>query len=265
MPEPNPRSGEGGRTKPISFDRIASKYDETRGYPDEVMDEILSGLERVLRKGLPILDVGVGTGRFAHPLQARGFMVVGVDVSQKMMAIAKDKGTENLVCGDACLLPFVDKAFSHSMSVHVMHLISSWKCALAEIARVTTESFVSVAFEKEESELEEFRRLYDETCEELGYKVRHPGLRERELPEILPPDSVNLVKRHEQWVNADELIEEYESRTYSSQWDVPEDIHSQAIDALRERYGGADQLLGKERISILEWRADRLGRAASEE
>ncbi len=171
-----------------TFDRVAEIYDATRKYPEDIMDTILNALEKVLQKEGRILDAGVGTGRFAQPLQLRGYEVVGVDVSPRMLAKAVGKGTQDLIKGDVCFLPFKDESFRVTLSVHVMHLISSWRCALGEIGRVTTDSLVSVAFAKEESAAEDLRNLYDKACKEAGFELRHPGLRERELTEILAPD-----------------------------------------------------------------------------
>jgi len=242
----------------ISFDRIADRYDTTRGYPEWVMEDILAALGKVLSKDSLVLDSGVGTGRFAQPLQARGYSIVGVDISSRMLRKAKEKGTEDLLRGDVCVLPFRDGVFEHTLSIHVMHLISTWRCALAEIGRVTTGKFISVAFNKEESPAERLRRFYDQTCADLGFEVRHPGMRERELPDILPSDEARLITLHEHPVDVQKLLDDYEARTYSSQWEVPEDIHEGAMEALRERYEGVDEVIGRESISLLIWDIGRV-------
>jgi SAM-dependent methyltransferase len=237
----------------ISFDRIADRYDSTRGYPDWVMEDILAALGKVLSKDALVLDMGVGTGRFAQPLQVRGYRVIGIDISARMLRKAKEKGTEDLIRADACSLPFRDGVFEFALSIHVMHLISTWRCALSEIGRVTTGKFISVAFNKEESPAEQLRRFYDQTCTDLGFEVRHPGMRERELPDILRPDETRLITLHEHPVDVEKLLDDYESRTYSSQWEVPEEVHEGAMEALRERYEGIAEIPGRESISVLIW------------
>ena len=242
----------------IPFDRVADRFDETRGYPDHVMSEILSALSEVLDRRKAVLDAGVGTGRFAAPLQAMSYTVIGVDISPRMMEKARGKGVEGLVRADVRALPFTDLAFGSAMSIHLLHLISDWRRALAEIGRVTQEVYVSVAFEKRDSPAQRMRDYYDEVCVQLGYDTTHPGMRERELPDILPPDTRRLIVQHEHEINVANLISEYESRTYSSQWAVPEDIHAQAIDAMKKRYSGVEKVTGVEWISLLVWRAERL-------
>lgn len=242
----------------VPFDRIADRFDQTRGYPEHVMADVMSALESVLDRNEAILDAGVGTGRFAAPLQEKGFRIVGVDLSPRMLEKAKEKSVDDLVRGDLRFLPFGDRVFGAAMSIHVLHLISDWRTALAEIGRVTKGVYISVAFEKEDSPAQRIRDYYDEICAKLGYDTSHPGMRERELPDVLAPDTQRPIIQHEHEVDVEGLISDYESRTFSSQWTVPEDIHSGAIDAMRERYGDTGTAKGIERISLLTWNAQRL-------
>ena len=58
----------------------------------------------------PVLELGVGTGRLAAPLLARGRAVVGLDASAAMLARCRDRGLEpaglRLVRADMAALPF---------------------------------------------------------------------------------------------------------------------------------------------------------------
>src|SRR5207249_6832613 len=69
----------------ISFDRVVGAYDSTRGLSPELMRQIIDAMQDMLRSCTTVLDVGVGTGRFACPLNESGFRVVGVDISVPMM------------------------------------------------------------------------------------------------------------------------------------------------------------------------------------
>ena len=138
----------------ISFDRIADKYDTTRGYPDQVMEDMINALGKVLDKEKRILDAGVGTARFARPLQVRGFDIVGLDISRRMLTKARAKGTSDLLRGDMCSMPFRDHVFGTTLSIHVLHLISKWRCALAEVGRVTTDNFISIAVHNENGNIQ---------------------------------------------------------------------------------------------------------------
>lgn len=68
---------------------IADDYDDL--YADEWETE--PAVERLvtLAEGGPILELGIGTGRLAVPLVARGLEVHGVDASQEMVAKLHDK------------------------------------------------------------------------------------------------------------------------------------------------------------------------------
>jgi ubiquinone/menaquinone biosynthesis C-methylase UbiE len=249
----------------FSFDRVADKFDETRFYPDTVIGDILDALEKVLVRGSRTLDAGVGTGRFAGPLQKRGYDVVGVDISPRMLDKAREKGTDNLFRGGMCALPFMDAVFGATISIHVLHLIPTWRYALGEIGRVTTDKFLSVAFNKEESPAEELRRLYERVCEENGFEIHHPGMRERELPDLLPADRVSLIDMHEHTLEVPKLLDEYEDRILSCQWTVPDEIHEIAMEALHEKYDDVEQVFSIERISLLEWNMERVRAFAADE
>lgn len=121
----------------ISFDSAAEIFDRTRGLPANVKNEILDVLKEELEEYGCILDVAVGTGKWAKPLQDAGFVVVGLDISRKMLAKACEKRTENLVLGDACVLPFQSSTFDASISVSTLHLIRDYRLAVREIVRVT--------------------------------------------------------------------------------------------------------------------------------
>lgn len=242
----------------ISFDRVAERYDTTRALPEKVMEDILATFEKIISRDTLILDAGVGTGRFSHPLQERGFEVVGIDVSAKMLAKAREKGVENLFQGDLCFLPFMDSSFQFTLSVHVLHLIKSWRCALSEIGRVTTDEFLSVLSEKENSPAQDIRKTYEEACMQLGYEVRHVGMRERELPDVLPPDTYRNLLVYEHTMDVASLLDGFQDRIFSNLWSVPDDIHQQAMVVTRERFEGVDTLLEVEDIKLASWNAQKL-------
>ena len=62
-----------------------------------------------------VLDVDCGTGRYANRFEDLGAQVVGVDISRKMIRVAKTK-TRAVSCivADASHLPLRHKMFSHN-------------------------------------------------------------------------------------------------------------------------------------------------------
>ena len=70
-------------------DRIADDYDEIfAGRSD--MDEAADFLAELAGAG-PALELGIGTGRIALPLAARGVAVHGIDASARMVEKLREK------------------------------------------------------------------------------------------------------------------------------------------------------------------------------
>ena len=219
----------------LSFDRVAAIYDETRALSPKVMSHVLGILVDQLL-GKKVLEVGVGTGRYAVPLQKSGLDIVGVDISHKMVELGLGKGLRNVVVADGARLPFTPRAFDLSMSNHVLHLVPDWRDVLLEIVRVTRDSYFSIL--ERSSRTTNLHREYDRLASEAGYRWSAPGLHERDLPDILPADLVMPVGPFEDVVPADRILEELDARSFSSQWGSPEKVHRQVMRELKHRWGG---------------------------
>jgi ubiquinone/menaquinone biosynthesis C-methylase UbiE len=118
----------------VSFDRIADRYDETRG--GEKRGRELSGeVAKWLVPGTS-LEVGVGTGLIAQGLTDRGASVVGVDISPAMLARAHARLGPRVAIGDAMALPVATGSVANVYFVWVLHLVGDVGATLAEAARV---------------------------------------------------------------------------------------------------------------------------------
>jgi ubiquinone/menaquinone biosynthesis C-methylase UbiE len=124
--------------------RVAHAYDRNRYHPPEVSGRVATNIcepvERAFREG-HFLEVGVGTGRIAMPIVARGYRFTGLDVDAEMMELfrAKCAGVSrkvSLVRGDAQVLPFEAESFHGVIAVHVWHLVPDLGLALDEALRV---------------------------------------------------------------------------------------------------------------------------------
>ncbi len=88
----------------VFFDSQAETYEENP-FAQHTEAEVEFFLRLFpLPKGASVLDVGCGTGRHARALASRGYEVVGVDISPKMIDVARHLGQESgatFVVGDA--------------------------------------------------------------------------------------------------------------------------------------------------------------------
>lgn len=91
------------------------RYSFTKGTEQEVA--FLVGALG-LRSGDRVLDVGCGPGRHAHALGRRGIEVVGIDVSERFVAVAGEGAPPGVTFqrGDARALPF-DGEFDAAISL----------------------------------------------------------------------------------------------------------------------------------------------------
>jgi ubiquinone/menaquinone biosynthesis C-methylase UbiE len=98
-------------------------------------------------QGRRILDVGTGTGRAAFLLASAGAQVTGVDASEQMLAIARERAVREQVAidfspGDAHALAFPDRAFDIVVSLRVLMHTPRWRQCIAELCRVADHAVV---------------------------------------------------------------------------------------------------------------------------
>ena len=89
-------------------------------------------------KGLDVIDVGCGEGRFCRMLAERGANVTGVDLTPSLVVEAKSlhPNGEYFEAGAECL-PFPDRRFDLAVSYVVLVDIADYRTAIREMARVT--------------------------------------------------------------------------------------------------------------------------------
>lgn len=88
-------------------------------------------------KGLRILDVGCGEGRFCRMLTARGGETIGLDPTGNILQIARERHPEGqYIAGGGEKLPFADCEFDAVISFLSLVDIEDYQAAIAEMARV---------------------------------------------------------------------------------------------------------------------------------
>lgn len=145
-----------------------------------------------VRAGMRVLDVATGTGAQARAFARTGAHVVGVDLSSRMLAIARRKTRDrnaSFLKADATALPMADESFdvaSVSLALHEMPP-SVRSRAVAELARVTRPGGTIVIVEPAQPRNRIWRALV----------VRLMSLFEPEpYREFLRSDLVGLLAKH---------------------------------------------------------------------
>jgi 2-polyprenyl-3-methyl-5-hydroxy-6-metoxy-1,4-benzoquinol methylase len=92
-------------------------------------------------RGSSVLDVGTGTGRAALILARQGAKVTGVDASDQMLQVARQRAVEQGLevafgRGDAHALGFPDRSFDIAVSFRVLMHTPRWRTCVAELCRV---------------------------------------------------------------------------------------------------------------------------------
>ncbi|MBA2311606.1 MAG: class I SAM-dependent methyltransferase [Actinobacteria bacterium] len=127
-------------SRSVVFDRASDYYDRTRSLPEAAQRSVTELLAGELRGRSTTLEIGVGTGRIALPLNSAGIPMTGVDLSAPMLArlVAKAGGHAPfpIAIADATALPLADDSAGGAVACHVLHLISPWREAAVELARV---------------------------------------------------------------------------------------------------------------------------------
>ncbi len=120
-----------------AYDVTAEIYDER--YSEEQHRKYQKALENVAVAGAKVLDVGCGSGLFFPEVADKAGVVVGVDVSKKLLLKAKEHTDRNVhvVQADADHLPFKDGTFDATFSFTVLQNMPQPNKTLTELKRVT--------------------------------------------------------------------------------------------------------------------------------
>ena len=76
------------RAEPSPYDAIAEIYDP---WSRSVVEDVAFYLDEARRARAPVVELGVGTGRIAVPIAAEGIVVIGVDSSEGMLAVCRER------------------------------------------------------------------------------------------------------------------------------------------------------------------------------
>jgi len=135
------------------FSTVAPRYDFITRTFSYGMDRRWkrTGFDRVvLPPNAVVLDLAAGTGDFSLMVQERcpGGRAVAVDITERMLQLARGRGVKRAICGDAGVLPFPDNSFDCVFVGYGLRNFPNLSVAVSEIERVTRPggSLVSLDF-----------------------------------------------------------------------------------------------------------------------
>jgi len=113
------------------FDRYYERYDAWYDRHPFAYESELKALRKLMPSNGRGLEIGVGTGRFAAPLD----ITIGIDPSYPMIKIARKRGV-NARWGYGEDLPFVNAAFDYAVMIISLCFVNDPIGVLGEIWRV---------------------------------------------------------------------------------------------------------------------------------
>lgn len=124
------------------FDAKAETYDDFCLTPlghfvDTVERELIGKVAKPLR-GESAVDLGCGTGSYTYWLQELGLSVIGVDISEKMLEVARRKGSGRVsfIRADLVHLPLESDRFDLAVCNLALEFVSDPAAALKEGYRI---------------------------------------------------------------------------------------------------------------------------------
>ncbi len=132
-----------------NFEKYHKEYEEWFENHQELYEEEIRSVKRLVKSAKNGLEIGVGTGRFALPLHIK----TGVEPSLQMAKIAAKRGIE-VHKGTAENLPFEDEKFDFAIMVTTVCFVDDMEKSFKEAFRVIKKGgFFIVGYVDRDSEL----------------------------------------------------------------------------------------------------------------
>lgn len=254
----------------LSFDGLSALYDQTRTVDPTCFAAALDWIAvRFPPTEFPrLLESGIGTGRVALPLAARGYHVIGADISEEMLGVCvaqSIQATSELHCvrADTTSLPFSAEAFNLCVAVHLFYFIPEWRRAVQEMLRVLRPDGALILLHTGfGTEVPHLNARYRELAQNQGYMFPAYGVRSTtEVVEYAASLGCSVERIEEQsweWmarISQRDALVYLASRAYSFTKDVTEMVHQSVMDSLHleaDAVGGMNAILEvPNRISVV--------------
>lgn len=236
----------------INFDSITEDYDYTRAISDTSLRLLYDTFIEVNGQYLnrkKLLEIGCGTGRISKIFASTTYNVTGLDISEKMVELARKKAKEEQwtftgVVGDARNLPFKDNEFDIVYAVHVLELIKDWKQVIKEGLRCSlAKRFVTIDVERVlfKTDLMSQYWTYVNNSEQMTESYNYTRLGAKNTKEIITYMAQEgydcKTKELEVKTNIlkSELLNIIDKKSFLVQQKVPDEVHKKAMAFLRKQ------------------------------
>ena len=225
---------------------VAPYYDRTRNMPEALLDECFRRI--IDRAGLDrnsqVLDAGCGTGQLSFPLVRAGFSVIGIDVSQAMLDIARSKTKPgdrvDFVVADVRSMEFRAGIFDAVVISKLFQHVGNWESAVDEIIRVTKDGGLFIHISDKGAFGNAVRLKFTECAQARGYSNQYPGIRDRHLlavylqgrgaePTAIDTDDLAWKKQ----VRYADALEHLRLRLHSEFWRIPDPEYLKILEEVQ--------------------------------
>ena len=139
-----------GKKEGWSKKQIAKNYELGRPLDSKVTLNLFEKISKITKTPYAnkiLLDAGCGNGRVTFPVADNypDLKIVGIDLSEEMLAILKEKITKvdiknyKIINSSLSKIDYNDNHFNFSLISSVLHSIKNWRDIIDEVIRVTKE------------------------------------------------------------------------------------------------------------------------------
>jgi ubiquinone/menaquinone biosynthesis C-methylase UbiE len=172
----------------VAFFDAHAAADDYNVFSDSANARLIDGFVRLscLPPGARVIDLGCGSGTFTYLLKQRGYAATGLDISPKLLELARRKYPDlQFDEGDVEALPYEEASVDGVLLSGIVHHLPDPSLCAAEVMRVLRPGGRFVAFDPNRAN--PFMYLYRDRSSPLynsvGVTVNERPIRAREVAE----------------------------------------------------------------------------------